>query len=229
MNQMNFRDAESLSAYLDHQLSAGEVAQLEARLAVDAGLRLLLDDLRVSRGLLRRTPHRKAPRNFMLKPGDPRVLAPRPSIIPVLRYAGAIASFLFLFSIGTNTLLPSLARMRAAAPLAYGVGGGMGGGVGGGAPETPPEALAAAPAPAGTPVAEAPQAPQDSAPAQPFAKSAPSETGPAAAAPAPAPAAFTVPALWLLVMAVIAVVAIGLSIYLDRYTRRKFRSRNLEK
>lgn len=226
---MNFRDAEILSAYLDGQLSAGDVARIEARLAVDAGLRLLLDDLRVARGLLKRTPHRKAPRNFMLNPSDARVLAPRPPIIPVLRYAGAIASILFMFALGTNAVLPSLARMRAAAPLAYGAGGGMGGGVGGGAPETPPEAFAAAPAPAGTPAAEAPLAPQDSgpAPAQPFAKSAPSETAPvpAVAASASPP----VPAVWLLSMAIVAVLAIGLSVYLDRYTRRKFRSRYLEK
>jgi hypothetical protein len=165
----------------------------------------------------------------MLNPGDARVLAPRPSIIPVLRYAGAIASILFLFAIGTNTLLPSLARIRAAAPMVYGVGGGMGGGVGGGAPETPPEALAAAPAPAGTPAAEAPAAPQDNAavPAQPFAKSAPSATGSASASQASAPLA--VPAVWLLTMAVVAVLAVGLSFYLDRYTRRRFRSRFLEK
>jgi hypothetical protein len=205
---MNFRDAELLSAYLDHRLDAGELARVEKRLAVDAGLRPVLDDLRVARGLLKRAPRRRAPRNFMLNPSDVRVLAPRPPLVPALRYAGAIASILFLFAVGTNTLLPSLERMRATAPLVYGVGGG--------APETPPEALAAAPAP-GMPVA-----PQDNAPAaaEPFAKSAPSERAPIAAAP--------VPAVWLMALALAAVMAIGLSAYLDRYTRRKFRSRHLE-
>ena len=44
------------------------LARLEKRLAVDAGLRQVLDDLRVARGLLKRTPRRKAPRNFTLNP-----------------------------------------------------------------------------------------------------------------------------------------------------------------
>ncbi|HET6846129.1 MAG TPA: hypothetical protein VFH29_04805, partial [Anaerolineales bacterium] len=222
---MNFHDAELLSAYLDHQLDAGESARLEKRLAVDEDLRLVMDDLRVARGLLKRTPRRKAPRNFMLNPSDVRVLAPRPTAVPLLRYAGAIASFLFLFAVGTNAVLPSIARMRAAAPLAYGVGGGMGGGGGGAAePETPPEAFAAAPAPAGTPAAEMPLAPQDTGPAAPDAqaKAAPPENAPAATPVAATP---VVPAIWLLTLAVIALLAIGLSTYLDRYTRRKFRSR----
>jgi hypothetical protein len=212
---MNFRDVELLSAYLDHRLEAGEFARLEKRLAVDVGLRLVLDDLRLARRLLKRTPRRRAPRNFMLNPGDVRVLAPRPPMVPALRYAGAIASILFLFAVGTNTLLPSLERMRASAPLAYGVGGG--------APETPPGALAAAPAPPAAPAPEMPVAPQDNAPAaaEPFAKSVPSETA-RIAAPA-------VPAVWLTALALVAVMAIGLSSFLDRYTRRKFRSRPLEK
>jgi hypothetical protein len=91
--------------------------------------------------------------------------------------------------------------------------------MGGGAPDVPPEALAA----------EAPSAPQDSAAptAEALAKAAPPEV-PAAerAAGAVAP---IVPQVWLLALGVLAVLAVGLSLYLDHLTRRKFRSRLLEK
>ena len=124
---MNFRDAEDLSAYLDGQLDASEQARLERRLAVDAGLRQLLDDLRVARGLLRRVPRRAAPRNFTLSPLNAKVRAPQPRAVPVLRLTGALATFLFLLGVGVNTLSPIAARSLAAAPApGYGMGGGAG-------------------------------------------------------------------------------------------------------
>ena len=83
-------------------------------------------------------------------------------------------------------------------------------------------------APAGTPLAEAPPASQDlvAPTAEAFAKAAPqgevqrTETRPGAA---------PVPPLWLLLLATFGILLIGLSWYLDRYTRRNFRSRFLEK
>ncbi len=226
---MNFRDAQLLSAYLDGQLVANEAARLEARLAVDAGLRQLLDDLRIARGLLKRTPRLKAPRNFTLRATDVRVRAPRPLAVPLLRYAGALASVLFLVSVATNTLAPVMARNVASAPLAYGLGGGGGGGGGdAGEPVVPPAPMAIAPQ---SPLAEsAPAAPQDSAAptAEAFAKAAPPEQ-PAGASPDRQQALAPVPMVWLLAFAVLAVLAVGLSFYLDHLTRREFRSRVLEK
>jgi hypothetical protein len=220
---MNFRDAELLSAYLDGQLQAGEAARLESRLAVDAGLRNVLDDLRVARGLLKRTPRRKASRNFTLHPTDARVRAPRPLAVPVLRYAGALASILFLFSLATNSFGPTMSRTLAAARPSFG----MGGGVGGGEPVPPPEALAMAPANA--PAAEAPAAPQDSAvpTMEAVQKTAPAEA--AGAAPSQQIAGPPIPYVWLLGLALAALLAVGLSWYIDRLTRRNFRSRTLEK
>ena len=223
---MKFQDVEHLSAFLDGQLSASESSRLEARLAADAGLRRLLDDLRVARGLLRRVPRRQAPRNFTLSPVNPRVRAPQPRSVPMMRYAGLVASILFAFAAAVNSLTPLVARNLAAAPApAFG----MGGGVGGGAPEeeAPLESLPVGPA--GTPLAEAPLAPQDlAAPtAEAFAKAAPqgelqqAEARPAALAP--------IPELWLLLLAAMGILLIATSWYLDRYTRRSFRSRFLEK
>ena len=219
---MNFRDAEDLSAYLDGQLDASEHARLERRLAVDAGLRQLLDDLRVARGLLRRVPRRAAPRNFTLSPLNAKVRAPQPRAVPVLRLTGALATFLFLLGVGVNTLSPIAARSLAAAPAP---GYGMGGGAGGADPTMEAlmlEGLA-------TPGAEAPMAQSDlAAPtAEPSAKTAPPAEQPAA--PTARGAQAPIPAVWEMVLAAVGVVLVALSIYLDRLTRRKFRSKLIEK
>jgi hypothetical protein len=223
---MNFRDAEHLSAHLDGQLGPSETAQLESRLAVDAGLSQVLDDLRIAKGLLGRVPRRKAPRNFTLNPLDARVRAPQPRAVPVLRFAGALASLLFLVTVAVNGVAPLAARSLAAAPPpGYGVGGGMGGGED--QVEAPQESLAIAPA--GTPMLAAPAAPQElSAPtAEAFAKGvAPVEaSAPDARQAGRAP----IPALWVLVLAIAAILLGGLSWYLDRLTGRNFRSNPLEK
>jgi len=223
---MNFRDVEHLSAYLDGQLTASETAQLETRLAADAGLRGLLDDLRVARGLLRRVPRRRAPRNFTLNPLNSRVRAPQPRAVPFLRYVGAVASLLFVLTATINTLAPLAARSLAAAPPP---GYGMGGGVGGGPPEAEANVPQMAIAPSGTPVAEAPAAPLDlTAPsAEALAKAAPPAESPDAGLRQGPKAPF--PAIWMLILAIAGILFGGLSWYLDRYTRRNFRSNLLEK
>ena len=232
---MKFQDAELLSAFLDGQLSPAEGARLEARLAVDASLRKVLDDLRVARGLLRRTPRLRAPRNFTVSPMNARVRAPRPRAVPALRYSGALASLLFAFTVALNTLGP-IARQSLASAPAYGYGmGGGGGGVGGGAAESlPAEAgpadsgAAAEPAPTMEALMAAPAAPAQEAPSEDaFAKAAPPAEAPAAELQRSA--APIVPALWIMVLAVAGVLLIGLSVYIDRMTGRKFRSRELER
>ena len=222
---MNFKDAEILSTYLDGRLSAGEAARREARLAVDAGMRQVLDDLRVARGLLKRTPRRKAPRNFTLRPTDARVLAPRPMAVPVLRYAGALASVLFLLSLATNSLVPTLSRSLAAAPAAIGMGGG------GGGPDESPEAFAAVPQ---APAAEEPAAPQDSASATMEAQAKTSQPDAAATPPAEDVAArgasaLPIPSVWVEGLAAAAILAVVTARLIDRQSRRNFRSRFLEK
>jgi hypothetical protein len=221
---MKFQDVEQLSAFLDGQLSPVEATRIEARLAVDANLRKVLDDLRVARGLLRRTPRLRAARNFTLSPMNARVRAPQPRAVPLLRYAGALASLLFVFTVALNTLGPSLRQSLASAPpYGFGVGGGAGGG--GGAAE--PEA-AAEPAPTMEALMAAPEAPMQEAPTEDaFAKTAPPAEAPAADVQRGAPA--PIPAVWIMVLAVAGVLLIGLSVYIDRLTRRKFRSRVMEK
>src|SRR5512141_1004081 len=132
---MNFRDVELLSAYLDGRLSPSDSARLEARLSSDQSLRVTLDELRETRGLLRRLPQRKAPRNFRLTPKMAGIRPPEPRAYPLFRFATALAGFLFLASVALNAFTPYAAQHLAAAPAApaYGMGGG-----GGGGPSEPP-------------------------------------------------------------------------------------------
>lgn len=219
---MNFRDAEHLSAYLDQQLSAAELTRLEQRLAVEADLRRLLDDLRVARGLLRRVPRRRAPRNFTLNPLSAKVRAPQPRAVPVLRYAGTLAALLFGFTATINALAPVATQSLAAAPA-------PGYGMGGGAPDTEIAGEALPLEASGTPAAEAPAAPDELAvpTADAFAKTGPAESGPAPEALRGAPPPIS--PSWVLVLAVLGILLIGLSWYVDRRTRRDFRSQLLEK
>jgi hypothetical protein len=115
---MNRRDIELLSSYLDGQLKPSESARLESRLSSDADLRAVLDDLRSTRGLLRRLPMRKAPRNFTLTPKMVGKNPPLPRGYPAFRFVTALASLLLFFTVGLNFLAPQMAS-----PLPSGGGG----------------------------------------------------------------------------------------------------------
>jgi len=155
---MNQRDLELLSSYLDGQLKPSDSARLEARLSTDPDLRAVLDDLRSARGLLRKLPLRKAPRNFTLTPKMVGKNPPLPRTYPAFRFVSALATLLLFVTFGLNFLAPQMAAQST--NLGYG---------GGGAPDTfAAEAPAAATqAPAAT---EAPEA------AEPMIGSAPLPT-----------------------------------------------------
>jgi hypothetical protein len=132
---MNFRDVELLSAYLDGRLKPSDAARLESRLSSDPALKATLEDLRQTRGLLRRLPQRRAPRDFRLTPKMAGVRPPEPRSYPVFRFATALAALLFVAAVALNALTPFAASHLTAAAPAYGMGGG---GYGGGAPESNP-------------------------------------------------------------------------------------------
>jgi hypothetical protein len=180
---MNYRDAETLSAYLDGQLSPAELARLEKRLEADSGLRWILADLKLARGLLHQLPQRRVPRNFTLASVMPKLRAPEPRLVPVLRFASVLASFVFLATLALNGLAPRIARSFASAPLPV---SGMGGGIGGGpsATEVGPQSFAAV-APTGSTAGESPLTPMGQA-----APTAAAPSGPTAEAPLPALAPF---------------------------------------
>ncbi len=163
---MNQRDLELLSSYLDGQLKPSDSARLEARLASDPNLRSILDDLRGARGLLRKLPMRKAPRNFMLTPKMVGKNPPLPRTYPAFKFVTALAAVLLFFTFGVNFLAPQM----SASPYAFGRGGG-------GAPESNSAQAPAAPAATEAPMLAATQAPAATeAPAQPAAGLAPMAT-----------------------------------------------------
>lgn len=146
MKTPSFRDVEQLSAYLDGQLSQAEKTRLEMRLQSDPALAPVLDELRQVRALLRRTPQRRTPRNFTLTPKMAGIRPPLPRAVPALSWASAVATLLFIFTLGTN-LVGQLSFGAAAPRMAAepaGIGGGQADntqpeyGVGGGPAATQP-------------------------------------------------------------------------------------------
>jgi hypothetical protein len=79
----------------------------------------VLNDLRATRTLLRKLPTRRAPRNFTLTRKMVGQNPPLPKAYPFFRFASALATLLFVFSFGLN----SVSRMTA--PV-FGMGGGGG-------------------------------------------------------------------------------------------------------
>ncbi len=122
--QLSFRDVERLSAYLDGQLPQAEAARLRTRLESDPELAALLVELREARTVLRRTPQRRAPRNFTLTPRMAGIRPPVPRAVPALSWASVAAVLMFVFTLGGNLLtqipLGASAPMMAAAPSGMG-------------------------------------------------------------------------------------------------------------
>jgi hypothetical protein len=123
----NFRDIEQLSAYLDGQLNPSDSTRLESRITADPELASVLSDLRAARGILRKLPARKAPRNFTLTRQMVGLKPPLPRTFSFFRFSTAFAAFLLMLTFAANSVLPSLGS-GAAAPMAaqeaYGIGGG---------------------------------------------------------------------------------------------------------
>jgi hypothetical protein len=150
----NFRDIEHLSSYLDGQLSPSESARLESRIASDPELASAFNDIRAARGILRKLPSRKAPRNFTLTRQMVGLKPPLPRSYSFFRFSTAFATILFALTFAANglTQLPPIsfgasAPMAAAPQEAYGIGGGPAATE---APATAAEAFAATEAPATT-------------------------------------------------------------------------------
>jgi anti-sigma factor RsiW len=184
----SFRDIEQLSAYLDDQLPQAERTRLEIRLKSDPALTAALEDLRQTRALLRRTPRRRAPRNFTLSPRMAGIRPPVPRLVPVLSWASAVAMVLFVFTLGTSLVgqLPS-----QAAPMMAASSRGLGGGPAAAATMVPATLAPAAPAPViAAPATQLPATDQTilaTPSAEAFAMSVPEAASPSANGAVPSP------------------------------------------
>ena len=156
----NFRDIENLSAYLDGQLKDSDAAKLEARLKSDPELDSVLSDLRAARGILRKLPARKAPRNFTLTRQMVGLKPPVPRTYPLFRLATVFATLLFVMSLSVNMLSPYVSFTNIPSP-AFGYGGGGGGCEGEGCEPPPAVAQDSAPMEESAAATEAPAATEE--------------------------------------------------------------------
>jgi hypothetical protein len=97
---------------------------MESRLKSDPELESEMRGIRATRALLRKLPTRKAPRNFTLTRKMVGQNPPLPRTYPIFRFATAVATLLFFFTIGIN----SFSAQMASQEVAFGIGGSGGGG-----------------------------------------------------------------------------------------------------
>ena len=109
-------EIETLSAYLDHELSEREETQLRDRLAQDADLRGKLEDLRLTRYTLRHTPKVKRQRSFTLSPEMVRKQTVAWRAVNISRMVSVAASVLFAFVVVGEILFSGSAGSIAFAP-----------------------------------------------------------------------------------------------------------------
>jgi anti-sigma factor RsiW len=118
--QLNDRDLELISAYIDGQLSAEERREVERRLDNEANLRLAYEELRATVQVLRDLEPVRPPRSLTLDPANvalPRPPATRLGWGRLLQVAGVFAAVL-VAAIGTLSVIGSLGSgAPASAPM----------------------------------------------------------------------------------------------------------------
>src|SRR5687767_11314779 len=102
---MKPQDFDRLSAYIDHQLSPPEQADLERRLGREPELRAALAELRLTVKAVRSLPMVKPPRSFTLTPAQAGLPAgarrPRPtSLFGTLRLAATLSAVALALVVG---------------------------------------------------------------------------------------------------------------------------------
>ena len=167
MKIKSFRNIINLSLYLDGDLSPSKKVKVEEEINKDQQSQEILNLMQQVKFLLKSTPKRKIPKNFLLTPEMVGMKPPVPHSVPIFRMASVAAALVFVFSFAITNVYPSLIapKLSSNTLMAQGMGGGGGGcgyddpadcppqvegaqafGVGGGAPETEvPMAAATAP------------------------------------------------------------------------------------
>ena len=118
--QLNDRDLELISAYIDGQLSAEERREVERRLDNEANLRLAYEELRATVQVLRDLEPVRPPRSFTLDPANVALQRPPATRLGwgrLLQVAGVFAAVL-VAAIGTLSVIGSLGSgAPASAPM----------------------------------------------------------------------------------------------------------------
>jgi len=89
------RDWIQLSAYLDGELSRREMEQLRSRIEADPDLQTVLEELKTTKDILRKTPEIHVPRNFTLSPTQVGIRSRRP-VYRKYQLAAALMSFMLI-------------------------------------------------------------------------------------------------------------------------------------
>ncbi|MBO9341454.1 MAG: zf-HC2 domain-containing protein [Roseiflexus sp.] len=118
--QLNDRDLELISAYIDGQLSAEERREVERRLDDEADLRLAYEELRATVQVLRDLEPVRPPRSLTLDPANVALQRPPATRLGwgrLLQVAGVFAAVL-VAAIGTLSVIGSLGSgAPASAPM----------------------------------------------------------------------------------------------------------------
>ena len=118
--QLNDRDLELISAYIDGQLSAEERREVERRLDNEANLRLAYEELRATVQVLRDLEPVRPPRSLTLDPANVALQRPPATRLGwgrLLQVAGVFAAVL-VAAIGTLSVIGSLGGSApASAPM----------------------------------------------------------------------------------------------------------------
>jgi hypothetical protein len=108
-----------LSAYLDGELNHRDMDRLKRRIEADPDFQAALDELRVTKQILKQTPKIRVPRNFTLTPDQVGQKSRRP-VYQRYRLAAAVMSFflvgIFILDFGSIFLRGGLSQ--AMAPMA---------------------------------------------------------------------------------------------------------------
>ncbi|HUF38271.1 MAG TPA: hypothetical protein VMN57_07100 [Anaerolineales bacterium] len=120
MANLNPKDTEALSAFLDGNLDPVEHARLEQRLRQETVLQAELESLDRTRRMLRAAPHYRAPRNFTLTPEMAGIPAARPGVLSGLtRIAFQMTSILFIVALVGNFTFQGLGGSQPDNPAAF--------------------------------------------------------------------------------------------------------------
>ena len=102
LSHLPVRDLELLSAYLDGELSARDLARLLPRLEREPGLKQALEEMKAVVQQLRSLPEAPLPRSFTLSP-EVAGIRSRPRAYPVFQFATALAAIVFVALVGLDT------------------------------------------------------------------------------------------------------------------------------
>ena len=120
MTSLTQKDLEAISAYIDQALNQRERTRLEERFKREPELLAELNSMRRTRRILRSAPPMRAPRNFTLTPDMVGAAQSQPNrLLPVTRFAFALASIFFVFTLVGRFTLGNVAGVQTEQSMAY--------------------------------------------------------------------------------------------------------------